>query len=223
MLSTLAGAALAGLVGSPHCVGMCGGLATAAARRVPDGIAWSLGRLSTYALLGAIAGGTADLLPVPDVVGAAIAALMLAWFAAGLADLPVPKLPVPPALHRAGAHLLRRQGVISRFAFGMVNGLLPCGLVYAALSLPVALGSPLHGALAMVAFGLGTVPALAVATLGLRRIVAGSLWRRRVLALLVLVVGLGALFDRATLLPGSDAGLLAGGASAEDNRHAHRN
>ncbi|MCB9780466.1 MAG: sulfite exporter TauE/SafE family protein [Alphaproteobacteria bacterium] len=199
MIPTLAGAALAGLVGSPHCVGMCGGLATAAGGRLRDVGAWSLGRLTTYALLGAVAGGTAGALPIPRGVGLALAAILLVWFAASLADLPVPKLPVPPALHRLGARLLGRRDPLSRFAFGMVNGLLPCGLVYAALALPVAAGDPVVGALAMVAFGLGTVPALAVAAAGLRRLVAGSLWRRRVLAALVLLVGLGTMIDRSHL------------------------
>lgn len=199
MLPTLAGAALAGLVGSPHCVGMCGGLAAAAGQRPVDGLLWSLGRLSTYALLGAVAGATAGILPLPARVGTILAALMLLWFAAGLADLPLPKLPVPAGLHRLGSRLLRRQDLPSRYAFGVITGFLPCGLVYAALSLPVAAADPLLGALAMVAFGLGTVPALAIATLGLRRLVAGSLWRRRVLALLVLVVGFGTLADRSTV------------------------
>lgn len=201
MLPTLAGALLAGLAGSPHCVGMCGGLAAAAAPRPPQALAWSLGRLTTYALLGALAGGTAGLLPMPTKLATVLAVSLLLWFAAGLAELPLPRLPVPAALHRAGSALLKRPDLPSRFAFGLVNGLLPCGLVYAALSLPVASGDPLTGALAMVAFGLGTVPALSLAALGLRRLVAGTLWRRRVLAVAVLTVGLVTLASRAALWP----------------------
>lgn len=204
MLPTLAGALLAGLAGSPHCVGMCGGLGAVAAPRGAAAVAWSAGRLSTYAALGALAGGAAGLLPVPGPVALAVAALLLLWFAAGLAELPLPRLPVPAPLHQAGARLLRRGDLPSRYAFGLVNGLLPCGLVYAALSLPVASGDALTGALSMLAFGLGTVPALALASLGLRRLVAGTLWRRRVLAAAVLVVGLSTLADRAVLAAPSE-------------------
>ena len=53
---------------------------------------------------------------------------------------------------------------------GLANGLLPCGLVYAALSIPVVMADPAAGAAAMVAFGMGTVPALAAVTLGLRQV-----------------------------------------------------
>lgn len=197
MLPTLAGALLAGLAGSPHCVGMCGGLVTAAAPRPVQAVAWSAGRLVTYAALGALAGATSGALPVPSWLALAMATLLLLWFAASLAELPLPRLPVPAALHRLGSRLLGRQDLASRFAFGVVNGLLPCGLVYAALSLPVALADPLAGAAAMLAFGLGTVPALSLAAMGLRRLVAGTLWRRRALAAVVLLVGVATLADRA--------------------------
>ena len=223
MLPTLAGALLAGLAGSPHCVGMCGGLGAAAARSTPQALAWSAGRLSTYALLGAAAGATAGLVPVPAGVPLILATALLLWFAASLADLPLPRLPVPAWLDEPGARLLRRSNLGSRFAFGMVNGLLPCGLVYAALSLPVAAGDALTGALAMLAFGLGTVPALALAASGLRRLVAGSLWRRRVLAGLVLAVGLLTLASRAAPSPlgSSTMGSLLGHGTASTSEIAN--
>jgi len=78
----------------------------------------------------------------------------------------------------------------------MANGLLPCGLVYAALALPVALGSAPLGALAMVLFGLGTVPALVALAAGLAGLLRRGLWPRRVLAAGMLVVGLWAIAVR---------------------------
>ncbi len=194
--STVAGAALAGLAGSAHCIGMCGGFSAATAQHRGGALAWSAGRLTTYGLLGAVAGGTTAALPLPAWFGQAFAIVLLLWFAAGLAAIPLPRLPTPAILHRAGGALLRRSDLPSRYAFGLVTGLLPCGLVYAALSLAVASASATTGALAMVAFGLGTVPALALATAGLRRLVAGSLLRRRVLALAVLLVGISAVAGR---------------------------
>jgi len=205
------GAGLAGFVGSPHCVGMCGGFAVAAAgtgdkedRSLLDASAWTLGRLSTYAILGGIAGSVGALVPGPGWVGTALAAAMLVWFAGRLAGVVQVDTARLPFFSKVGGRLLRRTGLGARFAFGAVNGLLPCGLVYAALAFPVAAGDPVSGALAMVAFGLGTVPALGFAVVGLRRITAASIGARRALALAVLVFGLGTLALRGDFTtPGS--------------------
>lgn len=198
MLTTLAGSLLAGLAGSPHCVGMCGGLALASGAQRPS---WphTVGRLSTYMILGATAGAFAEHIPLPRLAALLLSVMMLLWFAASLAELPLPRLPVPVGLSRLGGRLLRRGDLASRLAFGMVNGLLPCGLVYAALSIPVAMADPLGGALAMLAFGLGTVPALSFAVAGLRRLAAGSLVRRRILGAAILAIGLFTLASRADL------------------------
>ena len=196
MIPILAGAALSGLVGSPHCVAMCGGFAVAAGDRPARSLAWSAGRLATYGVLGAIAGLIGGHIPGPGWVGTALAALFLVVFAGKLAGLPWLQLPPIPGLQRLGGRLLQRGDLPSRFLFGGVTGLLPCGLVYAALALPLASSDPVLGALTMVAFGVGTLPALSVAAVGLRRVVARSLMARRALALAVLVMGLFALTMR---------------------------
>ena len=195
------GALLAGVVGSPHCVGMCGGFAVATGTTVRGGVAWSAGRISTYAVLGAIAGSVGALVPGPGWVGTALAAALLVWFALRLAGVGAAVTPSLPWFTRAAGHLLRRRSSLGRFAFGAVNGLLPCGLVYAALALPISVADPLAGALVMAAFGLGTLPALALAVAGLRRLTSASLGARRVVALVVLVTGLGSLALRADLAP----------------------
>lgn len=198
--AALVGPLLAGLVGSPHCVGMCGGFAVAASGGgVAHGLAWTAGRLTTYAALGGAAGAIGHALPGPGWVGTVVAAAFLVWFAAKLAGVDAGRAPVIPGLTRAARALVGRADVPSRFLFGGLTGLLPCGLVYAALSFPVASGSPIVGALMMAAFGLGTVPALSIAAAGLRRFTARSLTARRVLAATVLVLGLGSLALRAPL------------------------
>lgn len=201
MFQVLAAAFAAGLLGSLHCIGMCGGFA-ASCSRIPGGVtAWHLGRIATYALLGAIAGTVGRFLPGPAWLPAALAALLLVWFALGLAGLvPEPRLPLP-GLARAGARAVNSTSPLAQLLFGVVNGFLPCGLVYSALGIPVALAHPVPGALAMVAFGLGTVPALSFAAAGLRRIVLTSLPRRRLVALLVLLSGLWAIWMRALPAP----------------------
>jgi len=189
-------ALLAGLAGSPHCVAMCGAFASACAVPRPGFGAWHAGRLVSYAILGAAAGAVGRLVPGPAWVPALLAALMLLWFALALAGV-VGEPTVPMGgLTRLGQRFAGRPGLLPRFTFGIVNGFLPCGLVYSALSLPVALGDPGQGALAMLAFGAGTIPLLSAAALLLRRITAASLARRRLLAAVVLILGLTAIASR---------------------------
>jgi len=190
MTSLLVGAFMTGLIGSPHCIAMCGGFAVTCARTPGGAIAWHLGRLTTYAGLGALAGLLGRALPGPPWVAAAVSAALLVWFAGVLAGLlPEPRLAVP-GLGSTMNRLLSPDAPASRYLFGMANGLLPCGLVYAALALPVALGSAPLGAVAMMLFGLGTIPALATLTAGLARVLRRGLWPRRLLAAGMLIVGL---------------------------------
>lgn len=205
MTTWIGAAVVAALAGSPHCLGMCGALACAAGERADQRAAYHVGRIGTYAALGAAAGAFGSAIPGPGWVGTAVAALFLVGFAASLAGLvPEPKVRIP-GLSTVGARVARRVDLPSRVVFGAVNGLLPCGLVYATLSLAVATASPLEGAAVMAVFGASTVPALLLATLGLRRVVAGSRWARRGLAGLVLVTGLGTLGFRAGLFQSAEA------------------
>lgn len=200
MLASLTAAFLAGLVGSPHCMGMCGVFAVACggARR---GVAWHAGRLTTYAMLGALAGAFGRVLPGPAWVAMAVSVALLVWFSAALAGLVrEPALRIP-GLRRLTNRASEGDGPGSRALLGLATGLLPCGLVYAALAVPLASGSPFTGALAMVVFGLGTVPALMALTLGARRLVLRDLRARRVLAAGVLVLGLLSLGMRASHAP----------------------
>lgn len=176
---------------------MCGPFAAACARPAAGLAAWHAGRLIGYAILGAAAGAAGAILPGPAWVPSLLAALFLTWFAATLAGLVPEPRGVLPGFAAAGRLLREGRGPASRFAFGVVNGFVPCGLVYSALSIPVALSRPLPGAVAMLAFGLGTLPALSIAAIGLRRVTPASLTARRVLAVLVLAAGLWSIGMRA--------------------------
>lgn len=196
--SMLAGAALTGLLATPHCAAMCGGFATAcSSHRGRDGrsaFPWHLGRLAGYAVLGALAGGAGRALPGPAWLPALLAALLLLWSAAALAGLvgdPARALPaaVRPVATLAAA-LARRPGVVARVGFGAAIALLPCGMLWAALGAAVASGGPGTGALVMAAFGVGTLPGLVVVAAGLRRLAGASLVRRRIVAAAVLAAGL---------------------------------
>ena len=169
---------------------MCGPFAAACARPASGLAFWHAGRLVSYAALGAVAGAAGAILPGPAWLPAVLATLFLLVFAAALAGIvPEPRF-VLPGFARAGRLLREGRGPLARLGFGLVNGFIPCGLVYSALSIPVALARPLPGALAMLTFGLGTLPALSVAAAGLRRFTPASLAARRVLAAFVLAAGL---------------------------------
>jgi sulfite exporter TauE/SafE len=194
----------AGLLGGVHCLGMCGGFATACARTRGGLPLWHLGRVTTYMGLGAFAATAGRVLPGPAWVPALFASLLLVWFSLALAGL-VPELKLHPNfLARHGAATLASPSAGAQLLFGLLNGLIPCGLVYAALAIPVALADPLRGALAMGAFGLGTVPLLTAAALGLRRLLMAHLWHRRLLAALILTTGLWTVWNR-TMGPGHSA------------------
>ncbi|MGD9538689.1 MAG: sulfite exporter TauE/SafE family protein [Alphaproteobacteria bacterium] len=186
--------ALAGLIGGAlHCAPMCGPfvLAQSAQRGtarsgrfgrfvVSVALPYQLGRLTTYAALGALSGG----------VGGAVVALSgFRWLAAALllvaavlliaqalkalgAPLPIPAR-MAVALNRFGAPLARRIGrangkfshappMLRGYALGVLLGFLPCGLLYGALFAAASSGSLLAGALIMAAFAAGTVPALSI-------------------------------------------------------------
>jgi len=194
----LVAAFVAGLLGSLHCLGMCGAFA-ASCTRVAGGLAaWHAGRVATYGFLGALAGVAGQLIPGPAWLPAVLATGLLVWFALALAGIvPEPRL-LPPGLARAATRAATRTSPSAQFLFGVVNGFLPCGLVYSTLGIPVALARPLPGALAMLAFGAGTVPALTAAALGLRRIAMATLGRRRAFAAMVLAVGLWTIWTRIT-------------------------
>ena len=195
-MATMIAALVMGVMGSPHCIGMCGGFAAACARPRWGIVLWNAGRLSTYAVLGAVGGLAGGSLPGPRWVAPAVSVALLVWFAAALAELvPQPKLALP-GIVRAGASLARKEGPLSRYLFGVATGLLPCGMVYAALALAIAAGTPLLGAAAMVAFGLGNAPALTLLSVGVQRFAARGVWQRRALASLVLLAGVWSIARR---------------------------
>ena len=178
---------LAGLAGSVHGAGMCGGIVTAISlhgrRTIPiqaagmplvaNGIAYNSGRIASYMAAGALAGGVAPLAG-SAVMGLPAWQLAAAWAAnAMLVLLGLYLMGATAALawsERAGAHLWRRlQPLAGRFgqggpgtlfAMGSVWGWLPCGMVYSMLVTAMMAGSAADGAAVMLAFGLGTLPML---------------------------------------------------------------
>lgn len=199
MWAAWTGAAIAALAGIPHCVGMCGGFALGVGGR-RDAAAWHAGRVTTYVTLGALAGALGSALPGAGPVAGVVSTVLLVWFAAGIAGW-APAIHPPRWLATRASSLLKRSGLGARFAFGLVNGLLPCGLVHAALAIPIAARDPVIGASTMLVFGLCTSPALALARSGVTAFLGRYPWGRPVLAAAVLAGGLFAVALRAPPTP----------------------
>lgn len=206
-----------GLLSALHCIGMCGGIASALSLQLPATVrrqrrafttfllAYNGGRIASYALAGALAGGLGGGLSF--YVDPAVGHRWLQWLA-GLLLVAIglhlsgwfPRLLV---LERVGTPLWRRlEPIALRLAgvrslpaavlYGMVWGWLPCGVVYGMLISGIARAGAWEGALYMTAFGLGTLtPVMATGFLA-GRIMAlrGNPAVRRVGGLIIVAFGL---------------------------------
>jgi sulfite exporter TauE/SafE len=201
---------VAGLASGLHCAGMCGGISAGFSllqkeRLWPRQLAFNFGRIASYATAGAAAGAlgsagayAATVFPAQAMlfVVSSVFVTLVGIHLTGR-GLPLPLLekfgmPVWRRLQPIAARLLRGRGLPPAFAAGMAWGWLPCGLVYGALLAAVFAGGAAQGALAMAAFGVGTLPWLLVAGVAAARLRQWAhLHRLRRGAGLVLV-GLGA-------------------------------
>ncbi len=202
-----------GLLGGVHCLGMCGGVVSALTlrrvagpARLADQIAYNFGRIATYVVVGALAGGlggaavaSASLLPAQlmlFVLANGMLILLGAHVAGGGGTiLAVERIGarVWPLLRSVGQRLPRGDTPLARIAAGAVWGWTPCGLVYSMLALALVSGGAGRGAAVMLAFGLGTLPNLLGAAWLLRRFGAYLRERRARVAAGVLIAVFGIL------------------------------
>jgi sulfite exporter TauE/SafE len=172
----------AGLAGSVHCIGMCGGFACALgadprgrAASLARHLVYNAGRIASYCFIGAVVGQLGVLLVGHDgeTSAAAWAQRALAVLAGALMIGIGVRFVAPlgrggDPLHAFGGERLARalRGVLrtpgpgAPLAFGVLNGFLPCPLVYALAMQAAASGSALGGLFVMAAFGLGTFAAM---------------------------------------------------------------
>lgn len=199
-----------GLAGSLHCAGMCGPLALAlpapgrgTASFIAGRAAYNLGRITTYCLLGVLFGSLGKTLFVAGVqrwLSIALGAALLAGlFSSRRAAMAKPVSALVTRLRSGMSHFLRRRSLISLAALGLLNGLLPCGLVYVAGAGATSTGSIIGGAFYMALFGAGTLPMMLIISLSgklvppslrlrLGRVVPVSIF---ILATLLIFRGLG--------------------------------
>lgn len=179
-----------GLLGSPHCLGMCGGIVSAFGismqQESPAKKSWlvmmyHLGRISSYMLLGVIAASLGATILAPFMTHNSLPRILLG-FAIIFAALLMLGLPILKNIEKFGLGLWQKLSPLRQKLFpltttpkalgaGLLWGFLPCGLVYGALGVAVGMGTADgnradvlanigSGMLFMLAFGLGTMPML---------------------------------------------------------------
>lgn len=213
MLPILAATFMAGLLGSAHCLGMCAGIsglyaagtAVAALRtQLPLAIAYNAGRIFSYAVVGAILAlaGRSMISLLPTLAAPIRIASGLLIVVIGLQVAFNWRLLAP--VERVGSRLWSKlapyaQGMIPATTLpraaglGLFWGFLPCGLVYSVLLISASAADPLTGGLAMIAFGIGTLPAMLISGLGASRLSAFMGRNRLGAGLLIVLLGIATL------------------------------
>jgi len=204
----LISALVLGLMGSFHCAGMCGPIAIALPlhgntipQKIFGGTLYNLGRTLTYGVMGAIFGLLGQgvvLIGFQQKISVIMGALMIiavvfpslfrnqynmkkSWFS------------LVGKLKKSIGNLFSVRSYTSLFFIGLLNGLLPCGLVYMAIAGAIGTGQVVLGSLYMILFGLGTIPMLL--SISIAGNILNAAFRRKINRLIpVLVVIVGVFF-----------------------------
>ncbi len=168
-----------GLAGSGHCIAMCGGVASSLQMAIKDKkniksytLLYNLGRLISYTFAGAIVAGISsqfasrsNLFSQSLVIISAIFMVLVGLYImrvfAGLKWIEAfGKIAIWQHIVKLNKYLLPLNSKIKALSYGAIWGWLPCGLVYSALTWAITGNNALEGALFMLFFGLGTMPAM---------------------------------------------------------------
>ncbi|GAB4166967.1 MAG: sulfite exporter TauE/SafE family protein [Winogradskyella sp.] len=197
-----------GLLGSLHCVGMCGPIAfmlpvdrTNSFKKVSQIGIYHIGRLLAYSLIGLIfglVGKSLNLFGVQQQLSIAIGILMIVVVLIPYKTFAKYNLskPLNKVISKVKSNLgqaLKKKTPDTFLTIGFLNGFLPCGLVYMAVFGAVATGSLLQGSFYMVLFGLGTIP-LMTSAIYLGKFLNQTIKQRIQKAIPVFVVIIGVLF-----------------------------
>ncbi len=209
LLPLLAAAFGAGLLGSAHCLGMCGGIsglfaagATVASIRtqLPLAIAYNLGRVLSYAFLGIMVAmiGSTTVSAIPALTGPVRLASGALIVLVGLQVAFNWRLLAP--VEKLGAKIWKRlvphakglipaNSITKAAGLGLIWGWLPCGLVYSVLLLAATTAVPVGGGLIMISFGLGTMPAMVLSGLSASKLAAFMSRNRLGAGLMIVALG----------------------------------
>lgn len=174
-------ALIMGMAGSLHCAGMCSPLvmaATANGKAMRNRAIYNTGRILMYGFIGLIFGALGSLVPIANFqngLAISLGVMLLILSLAGITSVQIPF--VHPLLSRVVtwfksvfSSVLQQRSVRATFLLGALNGILPCGLTFAALLVALTFGN-WHSALFMILFGLGTLPVMLGFTSGLHYLI----------------------------------------------------
>ena len=201
-------AVILGLMGSLHCVGMCGPIAfmlpvdhSNNVKKFGQIFIYHFGRLMAYGIIGLVFGLLGKGLSIfgaQQKLSIAIGVLMILivlipykTFSKYNLSKPIYKV-ISKVKNQLGKEL-KKKSPDTFLTIGFLNGFLPCGLVYMALFGAVAMGNALQGSLYMILFGLGTVP-LMTAAIYFSNLLKGGIRQKVQKAIPVFVVIIGLLF-----------------------------
>jgi hypothetical protein len=174
----LVSAFILGLLGSFHCVGMCGPIAfmlpvdrTNSVKKITQITIYHIGRLISYSIIGLVFGlvgksfyifGFQQQLSI--IIGVLmIIAVLIPYKTFSKYNFSGPVFKIVSKLKSSLGKALKKKTSDTFLTIGFLNGFLPCGLVYMALFAAIATGSTLQGSLYMLIFGLGTIPLMTTA------------------------------------------------------------
>jgi sulfite exporter TauE/SafE len=204
----LISALILGLLGSLHCVGMCGPIAfmlpvdrSNSYKKVSQISIYHFGRLLAYSIIGLIFGLVGKSLYIfgiqqqlSIIIGVLmIVIVLLPHKIISKYNVSKPLYSVISKVKSSLGQALKKKTSDTFLTIGFLNGFLPCGLVYMAVFGAVATGSLLEGSLYMVLFGLGTIP-LMTSAIYLGKFLSSTVKQRIQKAIPVFVVVIGVLF-----------------------------
>lgn len=175
-----------GISSSLHCIGMCGPIAMALplnrksnATILSGALQYNSGRVVTYAILGIIAGSIGLTVNTFGVlqwasIFSGVLLILFAWrkLLSRVSWLHAPNFFLTTRLNGLLGKVIRSKNPMKLTFLGALNGLFPCGMVYAALLNAILAGSPMASSVAMISFGIGTLPAMIFVSFAMGKISA---------------------------------------------------
>lgn len=165
-------AIIIGFAGSFHCLGMCSPLVMAVSSistpYFANRLIYNVGRILSYGILGAIVttfGSLFQFSGFQNILSIGLGSVLIVFGLAGVSHIRIPFVSTPlqsitSGLKKLFSKFLERKTFLSLAAMGMLNGLLPCGLTYLALTYCLTLADATSGFLFMLIFGAGTLPVM---------------------------------------------------------------
>lgn len=221
-----------GLAGAGHCLGMCGGIASALSLGGSGGpvttVSYHFGRLCSYTILGGLLGFVSASIDIATwtlslryIAGGLLIAMGLYignWWL-GMAVLEKAGARLWQPIQRLSSAWLPIKHPGQALALGLTWGLMPCGLIYSSLAWATAAGNGIDSALLMFVFGLGTLPAMLTTSVGANRLQQYLRLRgfKILIAMLLILSGLWTIY--AALQHGSHQGHSGHELQTEHIRH----